>query len=425
MGKKLIRNCAILDVAAQKVVKGMSILVDDPKIQKIGKGDEFDLIEKELPKEAIFEANDRLVMPGLIDCHVHLCTVRDPDEKDIVLENLKASETLKVLYGSKNARQTLEAGFTTVRDVGQGDNLALRDAIERGAIMGPRIVACGWVGPTGGHQERMSSEWVYNVPMRENEVGVDGPWAVRKKVRELVRKGVDCIKSYTTGEGFYEHPFYPYWTDQRNFTLEELNALVDEAHCSGRKVAVHAFTDNVGIKSAIEVGVDSIEHGVYIEEEDAVRMSEKEIYYTPTLGVGIKLFEFAASKGMATMWAVKDGYEKKYPEDHQKSFKKAHELGVKIVLGSDTYRILQHGENAFELECMVNAGMSPMEAIVAATKTSAEAVGFEHMIGSIEEGKLADLLLIDADPLADISVLRDKMNIKLVMKNGDIVRNSL
>ncbi|MEE9612491.1 MAG: amidohydrolase family protein [Desulfatiglandales bacterium] len=425
MERKLLRSCAVLDVVGQEIVNGMSILVDGSEIKKIGKKDEFAMIEKELPREAIFEVNEKLVMPGLIDCHVHLCTVRDPDEKDIVSENLKASETLKVLYGAKNARETLEAGFTTVRDVGQGDNLALRDAIERGAVIGPRIVACGWLGPTGGHQERMSSEWVYNAPMRDNEIGVDGPWAVRKKIRELVRKGVDCIKSYTTGEGFFEHPFYPYWKDQRNYTIEELNALVDEAHCSGRKVIVHAFTDNVGVKSAIEVGVDSIEHGVYIEEEDAVRMKERGIYYSPTLGVGIKLFEFAASKGMATMWAVKEGYEKKYPEDHQESFKKAHEVGVKIVLGSDSYRILQHGENAFELECMVKAGMSAMEAIVAATKTSAEAVGFEHMIGSIEEGKLADLLIVDADPLADISVLSDKMNIKLVMKNGDIVRNSL
>ena len=132
----------------------MSILVEGPRMSRIGKANEFELTEKELPEDAVCEIGDRLAIPGLIDCHVHLCVVRDPGEKDIVLENLKASETLKVLYGSRNARQTLEAGFTTVRDVGQGDNLALRDAIERGAIMGPRIIACGWAGPTGGHRER-------------------------------------------------------------------------------------------------------------------------------------------------------------------------------------------------------------------------------------------------------------------------------
>ncbi len=121
------------------------------------------------------------------------------------------------------------------------------------------------------------------------------------------------------------------------------------------------------------------------------------------------------------MWAVKKGLEKEYPEAHRESFRRARENNVKIVLASDTYRILQHGGNAFELECMVKAGMSAMEAIVAATKTAAEAVGFEHMIGSIEEGKFADLLVVDADPLADISVLQDKSNIKLIMKNGDFV----
>lgn len=149
MTSKLLKNCRILDVVDRKILRGMSILVEGPKIKKISRANEFDLIEKELSNDAVYEVDDRLVIPGLIDCHVHLCVVRDSNERDIVLENLKASETLKVLYGSKNARETLNAGFTTVRDVGQGDNLALRDAIERGAIIGPRIIACGWVGPTG------------------------------------------------------------------------------------------------------------------------------------------------------------------------------------------------------------------------------------------------------------------------------------
>jgi len=425
MTKRLLKNCRVLDVVGKKLLEGQSILIEDGFIKKVGRSEEFGSIENDLSQTAVYEIDNQFVMPGLIDCHVHLCVVRDPCETDIVLENLRASETLKVLYGSKNAKQTLEAGFTTVRDVGQGDNLALRDAIERGAIPGPRIVACGWVGPTGGHQERMSSEWVYNVSMRENEVGVDGPWAVRKRVRELVRQGVDCIKSYTTGEGYYKYPLYPYWADQRNYTDEELSALVDEAHCAGRRVAVHAFVDNVGVKSAINAGVDSIEHGVFIEEEDAVRMKEKGIFYTPTLGVGIKLFETMSTKGMSRMWAVEEGYEKMYPEEHQASFRRARENHVKIVLGSDTYRILQHGENAFELECMVKGGMSEMEALIAGTKTASEALGLEDMIGSIEEGKYADLLVVDPDPLSDISNLRHKANIKIIMKKGDMVSNQL
>jgi imidazolonepropionase-like amidohydrolase len=271
----------------------------------------------------------------------------------------------------------------------------------------------------------MSSEWVYDIPMRDNEVGVDGPWGVRKKVRELVRQGVDCIKSYTTGEGLYKYPLYPYWSDMRNYTDEELNALVDEAHSSGRKVAVHAFVDNIGIKSAIRAGVDSIEHGVFIEEEDTLQMNEKGIYYTPTLGVGITIFEAAAAKGMARMWAVEEGLEKKYPIEHAASFKRAYDNKVKIVCGSDTYRILQHGENAFELEAMVRCGMSEMDALTASTYVSAELLGLERFIGSVEEGKYADLLVVSSDPLSDISSLRDKSNLKIIMKKGDIFSSKL
>ena len=422
MEKKLLKHCRILDVNKQRVIEGQSILINDGRIEKVGKPDGFAKMEGKLPQEAVFDVSNQFVMPGLIDCHIHLCVIRDPYETDIVLENLKASETLKVLYGAMNAKKTLEAGFTTVRDVGQGDNLALRDAIERGAIIGPRIVACGWLGMTGGHQERMSSEWVYNVPMRSNEAGVDGPWQIRKKVRELVRRGVDCIKTYTTGEGYYKHPWYPFWLDQRNYTVEELKALVDEAHSAGRKVIVHAFTDNVGVKTGIAAGVDSIEHGVYLEEEDIATMKEKGIFYTPTLAVGIKLFETFASKGMRRMWSVEEGYGKKYPEAHRSSFQRAHRNGIKIVVGTDTYRILQHGENAFELECMVKAGMSEMEVLVSATKVSSEALGLDHMIGSIEEGKLADLLVVSPDPLQDISVLRNKANLKIIIKNGEIIQ---
>jgi imidazolonepropionase-like amidohydrolase len=425
MKKKLLKNCNILDVIGERVLERRSVLIDGTRIQKIGPANELVSVENQLPKESVLDIGGRLLMPGLIDSHVHLCTVRDPFETDIVLENLRASETLKVLYGAKNAKQTLEAGFTTVRDVGQGDNLALRDAIERGAILGPRIVACGWLGPTGGHQERMSSEWVHNIPMRKIEAGVDGPWAIRSRVRELIRKGVDCIKTYTGGEGYYKHPWYPYWADQRNYTDEELIALVDEAHAAGRKVITHAFIGNAGVKSAIRTGIDSIEHGVFLEAEDIDKMKQKGIFYTPTLAVGIKLFEKASAKGMARMWAVEEGYEKKYPEAHRASFREALKKGVKIVAGTDSFRILNHGENAFELECMVSAGMSEMQALVSATKVASEAVGLENLIGSVEERKLADLLVVDPSPLADISVLADRANIKLLLKNGELISADL
>lgn len=424
MSKKLLKNCSVLDVIGQKILEGRSIVIDGNRIKKIGRVDEFSALEKELPRENIFEINGRMVMPGLIDSHVHLCVVRDPFESNILLENLRASETLKALYGARHAKETLEGGFTTVRDAGNGDNLALRDAIERGAIVGPRIVACGWLGMTGGHQERMASEWHYNIQPRKEEAGVDGPWEIRKKIRELVRQGVDCIKTYSAGEGYAKHPFYPFWLDQRNYTLEELKALVDEAHAAGRRVAAHALLSAIGVKNAITAGVDTIEHGLFVDEEDTVEMKERGIFYVPTLAVMMKMWEVYEAKGMSWL-RIEEGDAQRYLEEHLASFKRARLNGVKIAMGSDTFRILTQGDNTFELECMVKAGMSEMEAVVSATKTASEALGIENMVGSIEEGKLADLLVVDPDPLTNILTLRDRANLKMIMKDGEIIRSHL
>lgn len=422
MTKKLLKNCNILDVIGHKFLEERSILIEDAQIKKIGRTDELEGLEKELPQEAIFDVNRKLVMPGLIDCHVHLCVIQEP-ASNIVLDNLRATETLKVLYGAKHAKETLEGGVTTVRDMGNGDNLALRDAIEKGAILGPRVVASGWLGMTGGHQERMSSEWSYNVQIRREEIGVDGPWEVRKKVRELIRQGVDWIKTYASGEGYSKYPFYPFWLDQRNFTLEEMSALVDEAHSAGRKVAAHALLGPVGVKHAIAAGVDTLEHGLFIDEEDIIKMKEKGMFYVPTLAVMIKMWEVAEAKGMSFL-KIEKGDTTKYLEAHLASFRRAWQNGVKIVMGSDTFRILKQGDNTFELECMVKSGMSEMEALVSATQTASEALGIENLVGSIEEGKFADLLVVDPSPLNNILAIRNRNNIKMIMKNGKVIRSN-
>lgn len=428
---KILKNCGIIDVNAQRVLERRAVLIDGPQIARIGDMDTFAILEKELPPQSVFDLEGKLVMPGLIDAHVHLCVVQTPPDSDILLENLRASEALKVLYGAKHAKETLEAGFTTVRDLGGGNSIALRDAIGRDIIPGPRIVACGCLGQTAGQQERVMSEWSYDVPARADSVGVDGPWAVRKKVRELVGRGVDCIKVFASGEGFIRQPFDPYWREGRNYTLKELRALVDEAHAAGRRIACHAWVSVEGIKNAIAAGVDTIEHGVILDEEDVREMRERGMTYVPTLAVVNQMWNVDAAKG-----ALLDGngdaggyaesrIEKvdaeRYLEAHTASFRLALKSGVKIAMGSDTFRVLKQGENACELEWMVTSGMSEMEVLVSATKTSAEALGIENLVGSVEEGKLADLLVVDPSPLGDISVLRDRANLKMIVKNGEIV----
>ena len=420
MQRHFLKNGKILDVKARKVLTGSSIFIEGSEIIRVGSVEELGEIEKTLLSETILDLDGRLIMPGLIDSHVHLCHIQGSEEIDTLTENLRATDTLKVLHGARNARETLESGFTTVRDVGQGDNLALREAIERGIITGPRIVACGWLGMAGGHQQRMTSEWRFGVRPRQEDLGVDGPWDVRRRVRKLVGQGVDCIKTYTSGSGGIRHPFYPYWLEYRNFTPEEMEALVDESHTAGRRVAAHTLVSNEGVKLAIWAGVDTLEHGVLIREEDAREMQKKGIIYVPTLAV------------IRAMWDVK-GQEKikylriseedalRYVEEHQASFQRAHDCGVKIAMGSDTFRVLRHGGNACELKAMVEAGMSEMEAIVSATKIASEALGIESLLGTVEEGKLADLLVVDPNPLDDISVLLKREHLKLIMKNGEVI----
>jgi imidazolonepropionase-like amidohydrolase len=322
----------------------------------------------------------------------------------------------------KHARETLESGFTTVRDMGQGDNLALREAIEKGVVQGPRIVVCRWLGMTSGHGEQMASEWRFNTPLREEDRGVDGPWEIRKRVRQLIGQGADVIKTYATGGSYIRHPFYPHWKERPNYTLEELRALVDEAHSAGRRVAAQGLTDPVGTKNAIAAGIDTLEHGLVLDEEDVQGMKAKGMFYVPTLAVAGAMW---GSEERMKYLQLEKGEAKRLLEEQYASLERAHKIGVKIAMGSDCFRVLKHGENAQELEWRVKAGIPIMEALISATKTSADALGIWHLVGSLEEGKLADILVVDSDPTKDISVLRQKKNLKMIMKNGEVICSEL
>jgi len=418
---KLLENCRLIDVRAEKVRDGRSLLIKDDRVEKIGPVDAFADTVRQVAAEDRIDCSGRTVLPGLIDAHVHLCVIRAKDVLQTAAANVKASEPLLVLHGARNAVETLKSGYTTVRDVGQGDVLALRDAIEAGVVPGPRIIAYNYLGMQGGHQQCMNAEWRFNLPPRPRDRGVDGPWAVRRRVRELVALGADGIKTFTAGEGLRLHPLDDAWRERPNFTTAELAALVDEAHNAGRRVAAHSLVSVRGVKAAIEAGVDTLEHGIFLDVADVRALREKNIYYVPTLAVVQRMWRPEARGGPQYL-AVSAERAAAYLEAHLRSVRLALAAGVPIAAGSDTFRVLKPGENAVELACLVRAGLSPMAALRSATVVAARALGIAAHVGSLEPGKKADLVVLSADPLADISVLRDRQRIEHIMKNGVLQR---
>jgi imidazolonepropionase-like amidohydrolase len=241
----------------------------------------------------------------------------------------------------------------------------------------------------------------------------DGVEGVRKAVRERFRAGSDFIKIFATGD-VYSRGTGP---DIRRFTLEEIKTIVDEAHAVSKKVAAHA-EGTAGIKNAANGGVDTIEHGVYLDDEACQLMKRNNVILVPTLAVMRNIVAEGIEAGMLPE-AVSKGQEA--AKAHQASVSKAHEAGVKIAMGSDTFMgVFSHGQNARELQALVEAGLTPMEAIVASTKTGAETLGLQGQIGTLEPGKIADIIIVDGDPLQDIRILQDPKKIRLVMKAGEI-----
>jgi len=360
----------------------------------------------------VIDAIGKTVMPGLMDMHVHLCYWGK--ERDQMRYEFDTPPTLMALKAARAAQQTLEAGFTTARDAGSFNDcvISLKKAVELGVVSGPRIVTAGlWMTQTGGPCD---TDWPSHLPtqifLQVADDGVDG---VRKAVRERFRAGSDFIKIFATGD-VYSKGAGP---EVRRYTVEEIRAVVDETHAVRKKVAAHAEGIE-GIKNAIRGGVDTIEHGMYLDDEACQMMKQKNIILVPTLVVMHNIVTEGIEAGTLPE-AVRKG--KEAAEAHLASFRRAHEAGVKIAMGSDAFMgICRHGENARELELMVEAGFTPMEAIVASTKTGAETVGLEDLIGTIEVGKLADIIMVEGDPLQDMRILQDLKKIRMVMKGGDI-----
>ena len=351
----------------------------------------------------VVDASGWYILPGLIDCHVHLTARGDPSD----INDMAAGPiAIRAWRAEQNAIATLRAGFTTVRDLGAADhlNIHLANATANGLVRGPKILAAGFgVTMTGGHGHGFIA--------RE----ADGPDEVRKAVREQLRAGAGTIKLFASG-GVMTPGVDP---RSPSFTEEELRAGVEEAHKAYRVVAAHAQAVD-GIKNAIRAGVDSIEHGVWLDDEGVSLMLERGTCMVPTLTAPFLIAHGGLDAGIPPYMVAK-GHQ--VLEDHVASYKRALKAGVKVAMGTDQGTPLSRpGENAQEIVRMGEHGLSPAAAILAATSWAATLLRIEDDRGALREGLAADVVAFAADPLEDLKVLTNDNDIRVVMKDGIVVR---
>jgi imidazolonepropionase-like amidohydrolase len=402
--RTLIRAARVLDVKTGQLLRDQAIVVNGDRIEKITPA----AGAEPLVGWTVIELPNATVLPGLMDVHTHL--TGDPK---FGYETLGISVLRSTLIGARNAKRTLEAGFTTVRNLGASgfSDVALRDAINAGDLPGPRIVASGpGLGITGGHcdESRLPYEYRYR-----DEGVTDGVAGVQQKVREVIKYGADVIKICATG-GVLSKGDDPRHSE---FTREELRAIVEDAHRRGRKVAAHAHGGE-GILWAAEAGVDSIEHGSFIDAAAIAVLKEKGTYLVPQMYLGQWTLSRAAEIGMSAENQEKSKTVRKVARENISG---AIAAGVKIAYGTDA-GVYPHGENAKDLAEYVQMGMTPLQAIQSATVNAADLLGWSDKAGSLEPGKWADLIAVEGDPLADITRLQ---NVRFVMKGGVVVNNEL
>jgi imidazolonepropionase-like amidohydrolase len=395
----------LLDVRSGKMLSDQLIVIRGDRIERVVANGGVQIP----PGSTTVDLTHATVLPGLIDCHTHIMlTDTDNSHYDDIL--LKQSWQYRTILATLNVKRDLEAGFTSMRDVetegAMYSDVDVRNAINQGLIPGPRLkVATRGISTTGGYGlEGYSPEVTVPVGVQT----IDSPSEARKAVREQFNYGADLIKIYGTDR----YSFLPDGKEVSvaDFSLEEVQAIVDEAHLKGLKVACHAY-DGPGLHYCIDAGVASIEHGIQLDDDAVRKMVAKGIYLVPTLYVyccALEKGDLAMSGGKTSRLAI-----------HEVSFKKALAAGVKIAFGTDAGSF-PHGTQAIEFEWMTRYGMSPLQAIQAATISAADLMGWGDQIGAVEPGKFADVIAVDESPLDDIKQLE---HVRFVMKGGTVVRN--
>jgi len=407
---KVLKGGTLIDGTGAGPVSGATVVVRDQRIEAVTTRAGGDL-----PSEAeVIDVSGMTILPGLIDCHDHLAM----HGYDLARRwGIDEPQSTRALRTAKVLQDTLAVGYTAVRDAG-GLDAGFKRAIDEGLIAGPRLViSLCIVSPIGGIGDRVSpsgfSCCLPNDPLLPDSVA-NSLADVRPVVRRIVRAGADVIKCATTG-GASSRPGHG--PRDGAFNLDEMQALTKEAHALDRRVMCHALGGR-GLQIAIEAGVDSIEHGCYLDEEPELldMMAERGTFFVPTFAV----YEYHRKSALAHVRERAQHLQ----EHHAESLRRAFAAGVKIAAGTDAGGH-GHPSNAMEIECLVKAGLTPLQALRAATGWAAECLGLERDVGTVEKGKLADLVVVAGDPLNDVAVLQDHAHIALVLKGGETVANRL
>jgi imidazolonepropionase-like amidohydrolase len=403
----------MFDGKSKSLVMNGVVVVQGDKILDVGSN-------IAIPSDAkVIDLGDVTLSPGFMDAHTHLTSDYSGNYNERRLRNLDLNVSEQAIKSTINARVTVEAGFTTVRDVGsrfeaspEFVDVALRNSINKGVVVGPRmLVATKGIGATGGHFDPTGGfrDMIFGREPNYADGIVDSPDEVRKAVRFEVKNGADVIKAAVSG-GVLSLADE---VDTPQLTPPEMAALVDESHRLRKKVAVHCHGDQAA-KEAIQAGVDSIEHGSFMTPETLTLMKNKGTYLTPTL--------------LASEWIIQN--MKNYPpvlqakakaayDARSEMFRNAVKMGIKISFGTDA-AVFPHGQNAKEFKLMVDLGMQPLDALKAATSSDADLLGIAQKTGTLEKGKLADIVAMPGDPTADITATE---HVSFVMKEGKVIRN--
>lgn len=412
MSLTMIHNGTLIDGNGGPPVPDAAVLIDEKRVVAAGRKQEVRIPDQGI---AWFDAMGGYILPGLIDTHVHLMI-----EGYDLTKMMTTPFSLRFYQAVERMRRTVEAGITSVRDAG-GADLGVKQAVEQGLVLGPRMqISITALTITGGHGDGwmpsgMDFDLFASYPGMPSG-RCDGVDSVRQKVREVLRAGAEVIKICSTG-GVLSPTDHPEFTQ---FTMEELEAIVQEGeYRRGIKVMSHAQGAE-GIKNAVRAGIHSIEHGIFLDDEAIELMLNHGTFLVPTLLAPLAVIESAEELGTMPEWGIRKARES--IEAHSENIAKAHAAGVKISMGTDA-GVMPHGTNLRELGLMCNVGMSPMEALVATTKVAAECLGWQDEVGTLEAGKLADIVICGSDPLSDIRSLENVDNIRVVMKDGRVVKD--